>query len=706
MPKITIDRSIGGLPTTTGTPQARGSFVSDALGRGLQSVGQAVSDVGQAIDTFQREKAKAKTIDYVTTTTVDVTDKADKIRESLEEQYTSNPDGYADAYTQQLDTLYGDAIQNAPTPEAKNQLTVQFANLRASKGVQARAWEESALAANFVENSQTNVNRLMNTLANDPLSEITVRSQLDQIVAGQQRFYNEKGFKQFQQNVERQFAQTKALSLGQAEINAGQSPEQALAYLKSEEITGQFSPSEIDRMQNSIIDYQESRKDAAIKAANEEVETNKNSFLTRIELQKTGANTDELPEVSMAEIFTSFQEGSSELTQVLKAYNSLRSNQTKTTDSIAFYQGVQVGARSVDPNDSQQLAQVQTYFDEVIKPQLDETQSIEEHIGIIDGFIETVGVYPPDMLDIEIGHLTNFDNPEAMIKSGRSLDAMISRHGKVAFQMGEKNKERAVMITSMSEVGMTPEQISEAMKASMMSDSDPRFVARKNEIQADPFEFNNEAKDKLLTAAGLTLTEEFVPFVELPVLPKEAELEMASLVESLRLTYGTDKDKAITNAAKLLGSTYGRSEINGEEQFTRYPVEKHFGVFGAKPEENTEWIKDQALEIANELIDEDVVAEDIFVSYSRGKSSGRTPGYDISYIDPLGFPRVITQGSVFRPNIELSEKAKALRLRVNQEAQQATISRLEGLQEVKQKEETKDVLLEIRESNIERRRGR
>lgn len=272
MPKITIDRSIGGLPTTTGTPQARGSFVSDALGRGLQSVGQAVSDVGDAMEALKQKKEKLKASEYRTTESIKLDDKIKASEQSLQNDFADNPDGYRDAYMQQFDNEWQSVIENAPNDAAKMQLMNDYRIQRASKNTTAMTWEESQFLNNYIINEQTNLDTLRNRIINDPSSMNQHMLKYEEILASGKEFRDEKEYQRFLDGNRAALQKTVALSLGRAGVDSSGSAKAGLDYLKSEQAITTLTPEEILSTESSLLSYEKARRDEARKL-NEKLQT-------------------------------------------------------------------------------------------------------------------------------------------------------------------------------------------------------------------------------------------------------------------------------------------------------------------------------------------------------------------------------------------------------------------------------------------------
>ena len=132
MPRVEITRSRGGVPTTTGQPRATtgGAAISQSLGRELESAGRQLTGIGLEISDKIK---KTRDADYLSNAIVDANEQIIRFEKEFRKNSVDNPTGHANAYIEQVDSIYSDFVNGAPSNESRRQLQQIFSSQRTGR---------------------------------------------------------------------------------------------------------------------------------------------------------------------------------------------------------------------------------------------------------------------------------------------------------------------------------------------------------------------------------------------------------------------------------------------------------------------------------------------------------------------------------------------------------------------------------------------
>jgi len=616
MPRVEIERLAEGLKTSTGQPRAssEGLATSQSLGRELSRAGTVLQEFG--LRTANRIKV-ARDSEYVAAATVDSNEEIIRFEKEFKKSSVDNPAGYTDAYIQQVDDIYGRAIQNAPSQESRNQLQQMFAAQRTSKLQGAMKFEEEATVNNFINTSEENLNIISNRLAENP--DLLQESQLEinQLVENANEILDPKAAAKF-----KDFASTMLTRSVVSGLSGRGDYEQAKAFLENENVKKILSAEEIGRLESSIDRDQNAALQQEQKAATAEY----NKF---VDDTKAGIVRGEVTDVQLDNMFD--QQAFRSTNDFLKLRNLLdreRKIQRLKVDAIQRVDASRTSGVPLNPASKEDRKMADTYYNEVIVP----TTEPEELAGRTHDFITDLGVIPEGIKSNLLANLFN-GTPRQVVGAATTMDRLVRSEPSLAKSFtNNKDLAMARRISIGVSSGLTPE---EAVKA---SDEKIRLSTQTvNVRQAALTDLNPQFDQGEITSFLIDDPDE---------VPQEMINDWENLVTAFGIDLGMDPEDAVDLAYKRTQATWAITNVVGDEQYMKRAPEIFYGV----PGRSNEWMSEQFakdIEPFGEL-------EDVSLRVDPESNSAQ-PEYIISHkVQGFEVPLVDDEGNVLTWNPDWS----------------------------------------------------
>ena len=629
MPKIVIERLAGRVPTTTGQPRAslEGVSFSRSLGRELQQSGIQLQNIGEKA---ARKIKVARDNEYVTSSMVDTSEEVFRFEREFQKNSAENPGGYSKAYMEQVDDIYGRAINNAPSQEAKNQLNQIFASQRISKLKAAIKFEEKATTAKVVDSAEENLNLISNRLQEDPSLLPESQKEIDAMIGS---IKNTLG-----PELAGKFEEFAAKSLTRSMINGLSNTgdfDGARSFLKNENVQKILSPQEVDRLNNGI-DSDESAHNTQV---SKELTKQYSEFFdnTKKEIIQGNISQVELNEMLENDVF----KDTDDFLTAQRLLTSNRKAENVKTKSIHDVELARSSSVPLNPASKMDRKKADIYYNEVIVP----TSEPEDLAGRTHSFIMEVGIVPEGIKTNLVNTLYG-GSPEQSLGSATTIDRLIQSEPKLARSFTNKDLLTARRMSSGLQSGLTPEEVVKAEQERVRL-STQTVKAREAALADSNPEFDSDE-----------ITSFFVDDPD--VVPQELIADWENLVTTFGVDLGGDPQESQELAYKRIQATWHTSSITGDERYMKKAPEIYYAV----PGQNNNWMREQFENDISSFKD----LEDVQIRVDP-ESNPNQPEYLITHkLQGFEVPLVDKEGSILTWNPDWSmhsrkmlEEAKAKR---------------------------------------------
>lgn len=332
--------------------------------------------------------------------------------------------------------------------------------------------------------------------------------------------------------------------------------------------------------------------------------------------------------------------------------------QQATVQSIAnFQQKFDDNNLLIDPKNKEDRKQVDTHFDNVEAPKL-ENLSPEDRNNEIVNYIDRVGILPKTVS----GRL------RATMRNG-SLDNQIASADLIS-KLQEVNPQSlneldgtdvaySLSLTSALRGGLEPTEAFAQTKEifnPLAEDVRKTLKVEFNALEISPKKdfnqefgtswwsklFNNEA-DLSKSALGV----------------KQAEEDYLNEYQRQFILNGGNQEDAKARALTVIGRNYGPTGVTGSDRIVKYPPENYYGVAGL----SNEWMTNQVQQQVNNITERDVDMDDIAVvadiQTAREIHNNTEPRYSIMLKNDNGaYEPIIKNGLVMRMKFDATEAVR------------------------------------------------
>ena len=605
MPKVTIDRSnqkrgqrfsgVSGVDLGTG------------VGAGLKSLGDSLFSIGSDI---KQKELQAQTLDYVSNKSIELTTQVYDIHERMQQE-TDNFEGYTNKVLDQVKPLFKEAIDGAPTDEAKNILLQNLSSKQQALFKDLKGFEREQRVTDFANNFQNSVSMLSNQLQRTPGNFDLLTKQFEELKSTLPSFLSKK----------------------QADKLTGAS-QTALANSFIKGLIDNGAENEATAILNSgqLDTVLGSNAQRSLKASAEVSKVRKASQLEKVAKQEYKQFTDAIDleildtqmgtaDLSLADLGAHFSQGHYDDPQdYIKHVNKLTGVLGKQLDRdevTNLGEELLTGSALADPFNKDHKEAINVAYEDRILPTLSELPP-QERLNTIVDMVRKTSVVPDQLMSQLRGNLIN-GSPSQQVDSATTLKALIKEKPTLANTINDDTLARVNIIAAASKSARTPEEAVGFIDFETAQEGTTQFKIREQKYKSAA-EFDPDKLDSLFVAQPGTV-------------PSSLEAEYYDTVRNFIVGRNMEPEQAEEAAYERLKATWGITEINGgTNRFQKHPPEAVYG----HPDIDNKWMTQQLRSSLTELgtVPSELVDE-VFLEPIPQTVQGRTV-YSLSYVDDDG----------------------------------------------------------------------
>jgi len=570
---------------------------------------------------------------------------------SIERQ--ENPDGFGDAYLQELDKMQETLVKNDKGSAYNDAIAARFQEFRARQGLRS---------AEFEADQKTTVQKNRLSAAADNM----------QALVYQDPEYLGKAIAELEGNYA--MAQGTALMPDAPEKLRTAKEDLALSAIRAYADKGQVGKAQ-QILESNAAGGLTDRAAAEIQAAQKRIEAEAKERAREAELaaeREYDAKTEELTAMvysnpaSIGELERAYAGGKGWLSgadyrSLNNMYESRNKERLKSAEAVRLARDIERGEGYFDPNNTEHKSALDSYWkeeSEKVEPQ----NRAKRLTQIVDKF----GAVPESEMSKLRGQMWNAE-PEKQAEAADTIQRLLITAPQAANSISREDVAFSSMIKRGVDVGLSPSRaVENAKKAKLVSDT-PEYALRKKEV------------DTLVKDGEFDFDESDAPTA--------MRAEYQSTAYDLYLNFGMDADQAAETARQLVDSSWGETHVAGDRRYMKYAPEKIYSVKGA----SDEWIN-KSLKKSLSTVDglpEDI-DERLRISVHPKTINTATPAYQLSYVDDRGFEQPIVDKDgmpmLWVPDIrdtdELSEMRKRTRRDIEAALQLRVIKEITGQENV------------------------
>jgi len=641
MPKINITRTRGGIPTTSGLGQAA------PLPNIPNPIVETIGSISKELQGFVAEEAakvkRTRDLDYVTSAHINVTEQTASLRRNLQTSREGQPVGYTDAFIQGLDQLHKDAIDNAPSQEARNALTQRFGAQRNNQFLSAFKFESEQTERVTLEKATENIDILANDIRNNPGNLASREQEIESVIEGIGIFGDE---------AKSEFSKAARRTLADAQIKGliGQDPEKVSQQLKAGIYDGVITAAKKDQYLRAA----KAQAEGNLRIAAEELSTTKKQAVDqrRLEIFQGTAN-----QLSLDEDLDNGVYGISEYLSLSKELAAKIGQANTITQTIGEVEDAIASGRPLDVTNATDREKLDTYFETIVMKNID-----EETISSADAVASHLKQFnhlPKVIKNNLVANLYNGSNQE-VINSAVLIDRLIVQEPNVARQFNSRQDlARVTKLVNSVNAGLP---IDDAVKAA------DNLLVEKNttehkDRQDNYFKNSNEFDQDEITSF----------FINDPdTVPTGMVNDWKRLYQTYAIDHKMDLVDAEALAYKITKSRWSITNINGDEEYMKDAPENYYNQRGLNPD----WMQSQLKTDLTGLLPE--TNRGFFITPEPTTINSGRPGYVVYYEDENGMPTLLLDEDndvmLWRPDITTSSDAQQQIQEATREAREKRLS--------------------------------
>ena len=518
------------------------------------------------LDAVQEQAAKwkqAEDLNYVANSTTELQKQIHETSKQLEQEFFNNPEGYTQAHEQATAGLYKSAIDNAPSPEARNQMLVQAEQTKRFNLNNAVAWEQTNTVARYQERHDAAITDITNMLADSPnerqYQEMRALMEAENLAAEQH--LSPAAHVELVKRNQRALDKTYITSTAQS------NPSAARELLNSGRFDEVFEASEQQTLNNSIDAVENKLRVEADRREALRIQTKSDQFKQSLFTAETADDVGLL----ITEITDSVKNDPEFLDEGIKLMNFAKTFHKQKLERQSNIDAVQGALGSGMPvKDEKALDDGLMWLASSEKFANLETEE-EKIFAAAEEIVQKTGQVPPSLRTSLQNSLVS-SNPKAAAAAAQTVVKFLSLNDFAGRKFSDAEKAMAYDISQHIDTGVAPDVAVELIQKKQASTNIPQ--------------------DQALNAEFNTLTEEIDELIE-----SEYDLELpapmkAQYKERMRENYvlrKMDLRTASAAAKSQLSSVWNKTNIRGKDEYMYKPPEFTEGVPGMDPD----WANDQ-----------------------------------------------------------------------------------------------------------------
>lgn len=329
------------------------------------------------------------------------------------------------------------------------------------------------------------------------------------------------------------------------------------------------------------------------------------------------------------------------------------------------------GTAYLNPADTDQVGQFNTFYDKVVSPTLAE-MPVDERNTALTNLIDTTKVVPKG-LQGDIEAVSKSQDPEEIAAAADLLDRIANQNAHLLGDFKEKDVARIRMNNQFINAGYLPQEAYERTEKILSPENQEVVKTREAALKEAKVDYRGKATDVFRRA----WYERILPG-DSGSAQRLDDPRMGNTIAQLEADYRTaydshykltgDEDMSEKHANEVVGGQYGISTVNGFNQIMRFAPEKYYAIPGVP----NDWMRGQLREDMKPILkeqflhpdtnlDEDLVLVPNPRYTSRTAKAGRAE-YTVMLRRQDGTLTPLAEGYYFDPNKQravLLEEARA-----------------------------------------------
>lgn len=647
MPTVTIDRSRAALPTRTGINEAGRVTPDTNAGRGMMELGGTLLKIDAEM---RRETKLAEDSTYVANASIQAQQAAYDIQKKKQEEFRNNPEGYAKALFQDTQAVYQQAIDAAPSGEARRALQSQLAGSIRADFSQAAAWERKNTVDTYLTRHRQSTTMLANRIFESPEDAQRVIASHNALTEASTTFL-EPG-----QAARLKEQDTKELSNAAIRGLIEKDPHLAEDVIKSGQFNKVFEPTQLETFEQMAKRKQVSNDLAADKLFKVEKEKSVNELELSMHFASSLDDVNSIQE----KIETGFHDETLSTKEFIKYSDKLEKIQQRIIGDSADLQMVDASYRQATPLSAvnkKSRGAVDNYYAQIFLPTL-QGLNPSEQANKITGFVANTGIVPTPVRS-QVEEALSGGSPARQTAAADLAMNIINQNPILTKQFNRDRLNYARKISDGRNAGLSAEEAVEAAKVQVMEKGTEPYKARQKD-------FKDQKKDFDTGEINQWFRDD----------PNDVPDNMKNDFNRLYQTFYVDQqmsEKAAREMAyKRLLTQWGVSSISGEARWMRNAPETVYGV----PGQDNEWMKkDLQATVAGKT------DKPVSVVQNPATTASDEPDYFVIYEDDDGVIHHVPSSNDpdkplrWKPSWEASEqfkKVEAERIKREEELRKAT----------------------------------
>lgn len=309
----------------------------------------------------------------------------------------------------------------------------------------------------------------------------------------------------------------------------------------------------------------------------------------------------------------------SEVKSILKA-------ERNAIDIASFQQKLDDGSLLIDPKNKTDRKSVDTYFDEVLGPQLEGSPDAIRNEEIVK-LVNRVGILPSSVKGILRATLRNGSSENQMMSADLISKLQESKPQSLS-ELDGTDVSYGLLLTKNLRGGLTPDEAVSLTKEQFNPLKEDLRKLRRQDFKELGIDSEKDLKDEFAKRGWATLFINQTNLSQSKDISDQARIDYLNEYENQYVLTG-DQKTAKDRASTIIGRNYGVTEITGSPRVTKYPPENYYAVEGL----DNDWMSKQLVEDIKKETGRDITKFDIALvpdtETAREVSAKVEPAYSV-----------------------------------------------------------------------------